>query len=204
MGRDFWPGRQVGVSRSGCIRPARLFVRPLLSQGAENCDDDLAILKLYCLSKPLVIEEVFPLQADIGTTEQFIRRSRPDADGWISFFWGKTPEEYDKEPGIKAALTGSWLRHFSALRGEMLGGIPQGLNHSTRQKTHLIELKPIGGRFGNFRRTTDLGLKLPARLADLFTKERNLKTNDRAIGKIDGLVGCSGCDADDPSRSLQE
>jgi hypothetical protein len=88
--------------------------------------DDLAILKLYCLGKPLVIEEVFPLQADIGTTEQFIRRSRPDADGWISFFWGKTPEEYDKEPGIKAALTGSWLRHFSALRGEMLGGAPAG------------------------------------------------------------------------------
>ena len=83
-------------------------------------DDDLAILKLYDISKPLVIEEVFPLQADVGTTEEFIRRSRMDADGWISFYWGKTPEEYDKEPGIKAALTGSWLRHFSALRGEML------------------------------------------------------------------------------------
>jgi len=85
-------------------------------------DDDLAILKLYCLGKPLVIEELFPLQADIGTTEEFIRRSRPDADGWISFYWGKTPEEYDRQPGTKSALTGSWLRHFSALRGEMLGG----------------------------------------------------------------------------------
>jgi hypothetical protein len=85
-------------------------------------DEDLAILKLYSLGKPLVIEEVFPLQADVGTTEQFIRRSRMDADGWISFYWGKTPEEYDKEPGIKAALSGGWLRHFSALRAEMLDG----------------------------------------------------------------------------------
>ena len=85
-------------------------------------DDDLAILKHYCLGKPLVIEETFPLHADIETTEQFIRQSRSEADGWISFYWGKTPEEYDREPGAKAALAGSWLRHFSALRGEMLSG----------------------------------------------------------------------------------
>jgi hypothetical protein len=85
-------------------------------------DDDLAILKLYAIGKPLVIEEVFPLKADVGTTEEFIRRSRPDAEGWISFYWGTTPEEYDKDPGAKAVLTGSWLRHFSALRGEMLSG----------------------------------------------------------------------------------
>lgn len=54
--------------------------------------------------RPLVIEEIFPLSADVGTTAEFIRRSRTAADGWISFYWGKTPEEYDKKPGIKAAL----------------------------------------------------------------------------------------------------
>ena len=85
-------------------------------------DEDLAILKHYDLGKPLVIEEIFPLQADVETTEAFIRRSRMEADGWISFYWGKTPEEYDQEPGIQAALTGNWLRHFNALRGE----IPRG------------------------------------------------------------------------------
>jgi hypothetical protein len=84
--------------------------------------DDLAILKHYEIGKPLVIEEIFPLSANVETTEQYIRRSRTDANGWISFYWGKTPEEYDKEPGIKAALTGGWLRHFCALREEMLGG----------------------------------------------------------------------------------
>jgi len=85
-------------------------------------DDDLAILKHYDTGKPLVIEEIFPLSADVETTAEFIRRSRTDADGWISFYWGKTPDEYDKEPGIKAALTGGWLRHFCALREEMMGG----------------------------------------------------------------------------------
>jgi hypothetical protein len=85
-------------------------------------DDDLAILKHYDLGKPLVIEEVFPLSADVETTETFIERSRTNADGWISFYWGKTPDEYEKEPGIKGALTGSWLRHFCALGGKMLAG----------------------------------------------------------------------------------
>jgi hypothetical protein len=104
-------------------------------------DDDLAILKLYDTGKPLVIEEIFPLRSSAETTEEFIRGSRMYADGWISFYWGKTPEEYDKqakvstfwdgkydeEAGIKAALTGGWLRHFCALRGEMLGGTPAEL-----------------------------------------------------------------------------
>jgi len=85
-------------------------------------DDDLAILKLYDIGKPLVIEEIYPLSADVGTTEAFIRWSRADAAGWISFYWGKTPGQYDKEPGFAAALTASWLRHFCALRAEMMNG----------------------------------------------------------------------------------
>ena len=92
--------------------------------------DDLTILKHYDIGKPLVIEEIFPLSADVETTAEFIRRSRTDADGWISFYWGKTSEEYDKEPGIRAALVGGWLRHFNALRGEMLGG-PVSPTHRT-------------------------------------------------------------------------
>lgn len=87
-------------------------------------DEDLAILKHYDTGKPQVIEEIFPLSGDVETTAEFIRRSRTDVNGWISFYWGKTPEEYDKDPGVRAALTGGWLRHFCALRGEMLGSTP--------------------------------------------------------------------------------
>jgi Zn-dependent protease with chaperone function len=97
--------------------------------------DDLAILKHYDIGKPLVIEEIFPLSADVETTAEFIRRSRMDANGWISFYWGKTSEEYDQEPGIKAALTGGWLRQFCALGGEMPG--------STHIETHNAEASPV-------------------------------------------------------------
>jgi hypothetical protein len=95
-------------------------------------DEDLAFLNHYVTGKPLVIEEIFPLSADVETTAEFIRRSRTEADGWISFYWGKTPAEYDREPGSQASRTGHWLRRFCALRGEMLGTLPAEPRSSIR------------------------------------------------------------------------
>jgi hypothetical protein len=119
--QTFGPGARSAFCDSDVSAPLDfLSVHFYPRQGKLN--DDLAILKFYDVGKPLVIEEIFPLSADVETTEEFIRRSRVDADGWISFYWGMTSEEYDKEQGIKAALTGGWLRHFCALRGEMLSG----------------------------------------------------------------------------------
>lgn len=97
---------------------------------AGKLNDDLAILKLYDLGKPLVIEEIFPLSAGIETTGQFIRRSRAYAVGWISFYWGITPREYENEPGKAAAVTGSWLRHFIALRPEMVNDENRSFDHA--------------------------------------------------------------------------
>jgi len=89
-------------------------------------DEDLTFLQHYVTGKPLVLEEIFPLSADIETTAEFIRRSRTSVNGWLSFYWGKTPAEYDQTPGIQDSVTGHWLRQFCALRGEMLGTTPAG------------------------------------------------------------------------------
>jgi hypothetical protein len=77
--------------------------------------DDLAALRVYEVGKPLVIEEIFPLAAGYEETEAFIERSRAHVDGWISFYWGKTIEEYEKAADPKAALVAGWLRRFRAL-----------------------------------------------------------------------------------------
>ena len=69
----------------------------------------------YEFGKPLVIEEIFPLGAGYEETEAFIERSRAHVDGWISFYWGKTIEEYEKAADPKAALVAGWLRRFRAL-----------------------------------------------------------------------------------------
>ena len=59
-----------------------------------------------------MIEEIFPLGAGIEETEAFIERSRTHADGWISFYWGKTIEENEKAGDLKGALVARWLREF--------------------------------------------------------------------------------------------
>lgn len=77
-------------------------------------DRALQALKVYEIGKPLVIEETFPLRCSIEELEQFIDGSRKHADGWVSFYWGKTIEENQQEGGLKGAMISRWLRTFRA------------------------------------------------------------------------------------------
>jgi Cellulase (glycosyl hydrolase family 5) len=82
----------------------------------DQLDADLDALKVYEVGKPLVIEEIFPLSASLEQTEAFLERSRSHVDGWISFYWGKTIDEYDKKKGdLTAAIVSAWLKRFRAL-----------------------------------------------------------------------------------------
>jgi hypothetical protein len=76
--------------------------------------DDLAALAVYDIGKPLVIEEIFPLGASVEETGAFIDRSRALADGWISFYWGRTIEENERQGDLPGALIAQWLRYFRA------------------------------------------------------------------------------------------
>jgi hypothetical protein len=82
---------------------------------AAKLDDDLAALRVYEVGKPLVIEEIFPLTASLDETGTFIERSRAHVDGWISFYWGKTIDEYEKQGDLNGAVVGGWLRRFRSL-----------------------------------------------------------------------------------------
>ena len=64
--------------------------------------------------KPLVIEEMFPLACSGEELLEFISRSKPHADGWISFYWGQTIEECEARGDIGAALTAALLKQFRA------------------------------------------------------------------------------------------
>ena len=52
-------------------------------------DQQLATLKQYAVGKPLVIEEMYPVECSADEMLDFIHRSQPAACGWISFYWGK-------------------------------------------------------------------------------------------------------------------
>lgn len=56
---------------------------------AGKVPEALVVLKTYPADKPLVIEEIFPLECGLPELDAFIDSSRTRADGWISFYWGK-------------------------------------------------------------------------------------------------------------------
>jgi hypothetical protein len=72
----------------------------------------LTALAAYDIGKPLVIEEMFPLQCSAEELETFIDGSRKIADGWIGFYWGKTLEECRRSKELSDALTAGWLELF--------------------------------------------------------------------------------------------
>jgi len=78
-------------------------------------DKALTALAVYDVGKPLVVEEIFPLRCSKEELDVFIDASRKIADGWISFYWGKTIDEYAEEDlDLAGAITKSWLEHFRA------------------------------------------------------------------------------------------
>lgn len=72
----------------------------------------LAALAVYEVGKPLLIEEIFPLECSVEEAGAFIDRSKKHADGWISFYWGKTIEENEQANDAVGALVAAWLRYF--------------------------------------------------------------------------------------------
>jgi hypothetical protein len=77
-------------------------------------DKAIDALKVYEIGKPLVIEEIFPLNSSIEEVDAFIEGSRKHADGWISFYWGKTISENEKQGDLKGAVIADWLRYFQS------------------------------------------------------------------------------------------
>ena len=75
----------------------------------------LAALRVYDVGKPLVIEELFPLNCSLEEMQEFIEGSRTHADGWISFYWGKTIAEYEQQGDLRGAIIAQWLRRFQTL-----------------------------------------------------------------------------------------
>lgn len=84
-------------------------------------DKALTALQAYEIGKPLVIEEMFPLHTSLNEMDAFINGSRKIVDGYISFYWGKTVEEYGREPhDLKAMLLRGWLEYFRTKAPEIL------------------------------------------------------------------------------------
>jgi hypothetical protein len=65
------------------------------------------------VGKPVVIEETFPLKCGRDEFRRFLDETKPIADGWIGFYWGKTIEECRESDTIADAITAQWLEEFT-------------------------------------------------------------------------------------------
>ena len=83
---------------------------------ANEIEKALEALKVYAIGKPMVIAEMFPIKCSFEEMDQFIDGSKTVAQGWISFYWGKTIEEYSQENDMIAAIIKQWLEYFKSKR----------------------------------------------------------------------------------------
>ncbi|MFV0444815.1 MAG: cellulase family glycosylhydrolase [Planctomycetaceae bacterium] len=116
------PGLQSGFEPE-VIGPEVDFVAVHIYPDAGKLDEALTTLKGFDVGKPVVIEETFTLKCGRDEFRQFLNQSRSVADGWIGFYWGALPVEYEGENNLGATLTQQWLQLFQE-HGPAMKNVP--------------------------------------------------------------------------------
>jgi hypothetical protein len=93
---------------------------------AHKVDEAIKTLHGFAVGKPVVIEETFNLSCSPAEVEDFLRRSRALACGWMGHFDGWSIEESealqrDKKLTMSQAFYLEWMRLFQRLGPEMTG-----------------------------------------------------------------------------------
>ncbi len=82
------------------IAPHLDFLCVHLYPSQDKRAEDLETLAAFArCGKPVVIEETFPLRCRPEEFRRFLRESRPHAAGYLSFYWGETPQELERRKG---------------------------------------------------------------------------------------------------------
>jgi Cellulase (glycosyl hydrolase family 5) len=103
----------------GMVREHVDFLSVHLYPVSGKTEEALKILDGFAIGKPVVIEETFPLKCSAGELGGFIRQSRKQAAGWISFYWGKSTAELRDSKDIGDAILFQWLECFRKLAVEL-------------------------------------------------------------------------------------
>ena len=110
---QIWPGAKP-IFYSPEVSPALDFVSVHIYPKSGELDRALHALAVHDIGKPLLVEETFPLSCTIEEMDDFLNRARERAEGFVSFYWGRTIAEYatatEKKP--ESAVIGAWLQSF--------------------------------------------------------------------------------------------
>jgi hypothetical protein len=72
----------------------------------------LETLRGFDVGKPVLIEETFPLACGLEEFEEFLTDAREHSAGFVSFYWGRTPEELRAGGTLPEAITAEYLEWF--------------------------------------------------------------------------------------------
>ena len=89
-----------------------LHLYPSGDEKTNNLPQQELILRTAYAGKPVVIEEFFPLLWP-KDRDVFMSRTPGSASGWISFYWGDTPEELRSHKNMGDAIKAEWIEIFS-------------------------------------------------------------------------------------------
>jgi hypothetical protein len=108
---QIWPGATPVFYTPEAARHLD-FVSVHLYPRAGRIDADLAVLADYAIGKPIVIEETFPLHCSQEEFDEFLRRSRGVAAGWIGHYFGRTIAEHRATAGDRDAAIAAFLESW--------------------------------------------------------------------------------------------
>ena len=105
-------GLTLGPDPSEIAGPLDFLCVHLYPKGPE-IDHEISLLRtLTAPGKPVVIQEMFALNCSLPEFRGFLDRTRGVASGWISFYWGRTIDEYRRSSRLEDAIMASWLEFF--------------------------------------------------------------------------------------------
>lgn len=85
------------------------FIAMHLYPKSDQLAKDAETLRGFRVGKPVIIEECFPLRCNIDELRNFLNENAEAHEGWISFYWGSTPQELADQKTLPAAITREWL-----------------------------------------------------------------------------------------------
>jgi hypothetical protein len=111
------------------LAPDLDFISVHIYPKSKEVDEAVKTLEGFAVGKPVVIEETFNLSCSPAEVEEFLRRSRTFACGWMGHFDGRPIDESEtlqKEQKLTMpqAFYLEWMKLFRRLGPEMKGASP--------------------------------------------------------------------------------
>lgn len=88
------------------------FVSVHLYPGRDQLAKDVAALSAYEIGKPVVVEEVFPLNCTITNLDRFIDATDGKVSGWVSHYFGSTVAEHRAGAEPAGPLVAGFLEYW--------------------------------------------------------------------------------------------